>query len=144
MDNVQITVRADTCVWVLDPVLFFEQSTLTKIREMIKYLFQDAESNAEAIKTFGEVLVQKTAEKKTALDDGGRMLRRRYIDPKRYVAARDKDAAIRNNKKLLLEVARRDRVYQKYQKSLTTFEKKKNRKNAKETTSCIKTSQPNH
>lgn len=66
MDNVQITVRADTCVWVLDPVLFFEQSTLTKIREMIKYLFQDAESNAEAIKTFGEVLVQKTAEGKTA------------------------------------------------------------------------------
>lgn len=144
MDNVQITVRAGACVWVFEPVLFFEQSTLTKIREMIKYLFQDSEGNAEAIRLFGEILAQKAEEKKTALDDGGRIMRKGYIDPKRYTTASDKDAAIRNNKKLLLEVAHRDRVYQKYQKSLSAFEKKQNRQSVKETKSCIKTSQPKY
>ena len=144
MNDAQITVRAGDCVWVFDPVLFLERSTLSKIREMIRYMFLDPEGNAEAVRLFGEILIRKTEEKKTALDDAGRVLRKEYIDPKRYTAAADKNAAIHNNKKLLLEVARKDRAYQKYQKSLLAFEKKKNRKNAKETTSCIKTFQPNH
>lgn len=64
MDNTQLTVLVEHCVIQITPDPFFDNSTLTNIRKLFRYVFQEPDRNTEAIAALGEYLTAKVAETK--------------------------------------------------------------------------------
>lgn len=129
MDNTQITVLVERCVMWINPDPFFDNSTLTNIRKLFRYVFHEPWRNDETIRTLDAYLPQKHAQAKEAWERASKRYQNEYTDARShyYLTAQQKRRVEAANRKMLNEVKRCKSKYERWGKIIAYYEMYKNK-----------------